>query len=280
MMPEHDDFKDMPSIVQLTPDQMNEVTKHSHVKVKHILLAQNQEASEVVKEEVKKEEEKKKKSEDDEDEPDYKKEGGRAGGGAIFTGIALSTSDGLVVAFAIVGVFLVVAWIAAFPVMVYKSLKDSEEYDTHNLLSLQYSRFSETGKKDGELMGVRHSLFLTEPDEGLQNGNMGLTAEVGHYDHDRFGEYWLLGPSFILGFDMGKRFGYMKLDTLAGSTFDTNFGVVGQMDLSFNVELTRGLSLGVGFGGWYANPKRNETLRDNDQSELSFMYGAELTHLF
>ncbi len=259
-------------VIQLSPEEMSKLIKAPGIKVKRYLLTQAE--SENLEATAKK----KIKKENEEEDEDYKKVS--RGGASFGLGmVVFSGGEGAIVTFAIIGVILVIAWIVAFPVMIFEALANREDYNTFQFLSLNYSRFSLSGlHREAQLEGLRYSVFLTA-EESLDGRNYGVALEAGHYDYYTHGEYWMAGPSFMYGWGIGKRNAFWKLDLLAGSTFDSQFGIFSKADGSINFEVSPDLSLGAGIGAVYVDVKGYSTQLSSSHN-LGFLYGLSLNYHF
>jgi hypothetical protein len=249
---------------QISAEEMNRLIKNPNVRYKQVLLTQN-EAKKRIKE-----------GEEDQDEDEEVSYEDRSNYATGFNAWAhFSRGDELLVVFAIVGVVMVIAWVAAFPYTVYKSVANKEDYKNMQLLNGNYSRF-----ENFELIGTRYSLYLADPEEGLMGDSMGFSGELGYYNIGEFGQYWMVGPSFITGFELGSQYSFVKLDLMAGSTFDSHFGLFSKGEVSMNVEVASKLSLGLGMGAIYLEKNSYRGAAFSDNHKWGFLYGANATYLF
>jgi hypothetical protein len=257
-------------IKQISADEMNRLIKNPDVRYKQVLLTQDEtkRPEETAKKRIKE-------GEEDKDVDEYHKDDRPDFSSSANAWVNFSGSDELLVVFAIVGVVMVIAWVAAFPYTVYKSVANKEDYKNIQLLNANYSRF-----ENFELIGTRYSLYLADPKEGLLGGSMGFSGELGYYNIDEFGQYWMIGPSFLSGFELGGQYSFVKLDLMAGSTFDSNFGLFSKGEVSMNVEVASKLSLGFGMGAIYLEKNSYRGAAFSDNYKWGFLYGANATYLF
>lgn len=224
--------------------------------------------------ETKKETIPKKKEEKKEEEPKDEVSGITG----ILQGVGSSNNEAAaIIIFAVVGTVVIVLWFPYFFLFTRDLIRgDHHLYQYRQMFTLHASSFNE--ERDGFMYGGRYSLYTT-PKEEETVGEYGLSLEAGYYqsrEKNRFnkrvshdGAYWLLGPSILFNLESW----FLKLDFLAGSSFDQELGLISKADFSINKKLSSGATLGLGVGGQYFNIKdRNGVLkRDND---LSLSYGV------
>lgn len=188
----------------------------------------------------------------------------------VFNGFSPNSGEEVLIVFAIVGVVLVVAWIASFPVAVYKALNDKNANQRH-MISLNYFNFS-MDESHGDLLGLKYGFYLGQ--------YVGITSEIGQYTlKDRGpvdGQYWSIGPSILMNFTKELM---LKLDLGAGSSFNSYFGLMSKAELTLNWIDKSGFTLGVGLGGMYLKVKEFEDVTRANQ-EIGFGYSANMGYLF
>lgn len=259
-----------PRFIQVTAEQMNSLTRDPSVRVKQVLLTQEEvihpqaTAHKRIKE-----------GEEVDDFQDFVNKDSHYGGSGVSTWVNFSGGDGPIIVFAIVGLVLVIAWIAAFPYTLYMATTNKKKYQNLQLLNVNYS-FMESAR----LVGTRYSLYLANKETSLMGNSMGFSGELGYYDYYRYGQYWMIGPSFIDGFELGNQYAFVKLDLMAGSTFNSSFGLVSKSEVSLNVEVSSKLSLGLGMGALYLESNGYRGAAFANDHKWGFLYGVNASYLF
>ena len=280
-----------PKMIQVSPDEMQKLILRGY-KNQTILLAQRNQTESDKEQASKKKKDKKNKDEDkDRDETD----------GDFYPNLGIdawmsssSNDEAALIVFAVVGLVMIIAWVPYFPVLAYKAIKNKEDHDLIHLLSMNYVLTQDRSLDDQyryrNVSGLRYSLFIKEKDSE-RSTSLGFATELGYYHYrlkdfetnekERLeGGYWLLGPAMLFGTPEGKAgniFG--KIELLAGTSFDSDLGLVTKADLSGNVELGAGLSFGLGLGALYIDLKNSKGLLQNTD-ELSFMVSTNLSYAF
>lgn len=277
----------LPKVLRVSSEEMQEILRYQKgVKAKYIILAQ----SEQEKEDKEKIQEKRRDSQNDRNlnlNPHLD----------VFHSFGSDSSGSAMIVFAVIGLVMVVAWLPYFPVFLYKSIKDKEKYERHHLVSLNYLLSGKYGNQNeqeefryGSFLSARYSYFLKEKatDPWI---TLGLGAETGYYrfkDRNQEpikvrqteGVYWLIGPSMLLG-DLEETANpfFAKLDLLAGTSFDSELGLVSRAEFSINGKIFQGLSLGLGVGALYIKLNDNQGIvsRSND---LSLIFSSHLNYSF
>jgi hypothetical protein len=274
----------LPEVVQISPEQMQEILKYQRgVKTEYIILAQSEQEED--------KEKKKEKRQSTEENIDFSPHFN------VFHSFGSDSSGNAMIVFAVVGLVMVVAWLPYFPIFLYKSIKDKEGFDQHHLVSLNYVLSGKYGNQSegeefryGSFLSGRYSYFVKEKDTDPWV-TLGLGAEAGYFrfkDRNRGlnkvqqseGAYWLIGPSMLFG-DLEESVNpfFAKLDLLAGTSFDSDLGLVSRAEFSVNGKIYQGLSLGLGVGALYIKLKNNQGIvsRSND---LSLIFSSHLNYSF
>jgi hypothetical protein len=231
-----------PRIVQVSPEEMAKIKKeHPEAETKEVVLSDKDEPANRVLETT----------------------------SDVFSGFSPNSGEEVLIVFAIVGVVLVIAWIASFPVAVYKAVKDKDTKRQH-LLGLNYFKYS-LDEFDGNLYGLKYGFYLGD--------NVGITSEVGQYELRNHGytngQYWLVGPSMIYKMDDFL----FKLDLGAGSSFDSQFGLMSKADFSFNWLSKSGFNIGFGLGGMYLQLREFDGVSRSNQ-EVGIGWALNTGYLF
>lgn len=272
---------------QVTPEQLNYLINYSAFKnqihVQKVLLSQ---VDDTIPAPVLKKPEMK-------TESDKSEENSKPKPTPVLDLSAMSGSSGnaeaAMVVFAVVGLFVVFAWIPYLPIMAYEAATSGKgNIQYYHLIGAQYtslggsfnSLVSEVEKespKNGAFAGLRYSLLMEKiTDPGLVK--LGVTTEAGHYDFLKKGGYWLVGPSIVLGdLDPGSLYG--KVDLLAGSSFNADLGLVSKADLSLNWLFKTGITLGVNAGALYLDVNDNRGIASS-KNRLGLVYGGNLGYAF
>lgn len=124
VLPDENSSPFIPSVIQVSPDQMEKIQKDPSVRTKHIKLDGSLTPEEQVKKEV--------------SEENNKQNGGVGGN----WGSGLGSGETAIVIFAIIGVVMVVAWIAVFPVMMYQSILGKKKIQRINVVNVKVFIFS------------------------------------------------------------------------------------------------------------------------------------------
>lgn len=277
-----------PEILEVSAEQMQKILKYQDgVKTKYIILAESKQE----KKDEKDEEKEKKKPENSEQNVSF---GSHFN---VFHSFGNDSSGSALIVFAVVGLVMVVAWLPYFPVFLYKSIKDKENFEHQHLVSLNYVLSGKYGNESegeefryGSFLSGRYSYFIKEKDTDPWV-TLGIGAEAGYYrfkDRNRGqnkvqqseGAYWLMGPSLVFG-DLEESVNpfFAKLDLLAGTSFDSDLGLVSRAEFSVNGKIYQGLSLGLGVGALYIKLKNNQGIvsRSND---LSLIFSSHLNYSF
>lgn len=188
-----------------------------------------------------------------------------------------SSNDFALVIFAVVGAFVIFAWVPYTVVYLYRLSKgEADRYSYKHWLQLTALRYKDDIQ--GSLTGIRYS-FLSHDNEEAHVADYGLAAEVGYY-HNQFnikdspskyknGAYWLIGPSIT----MQEKLFVGKLDLMAGTSFDNNLGLISKAEVSFHYFIEKNFSIGLNVGGIYLNAKdQNGVIKD--RRELGVTYGV------
>ncbi len=201
---------------------------------------------------------------------------------AVDVGTSFNTSgsnEAALVFFAVTGLVVAVAWLPYFPLLAYKALTDKEDkLKIRQLATFQYNPLFE---KEGSLNGARYSLYMDEQDpEDIVD--LGFAVESGYYltkeVSRKEGGYWLLGPSMLMGHtDNETLFG--RLDLMAGSSFDSDIGLITKAELSGNWLFDSGFTLGVSIGGLFFDVNENRGFISTSD-DLSFILGANAGFAF
>lgn len=285
-------------IIELTPEQMKEVlnnVRHSdQVKVRYAVADQDGNNEEVVLKSTGEEEE----IEKDKKQKKKKDSSGGAAVGEFLADLAsgLNGHDGVLILFAVVGAVITIVWIASIPYTAYKALTGEEKYNYVNFLSLGHARIiSRSPQKDfdrsGEITSLKYNFFFRDNDEE-EDGTFhtGLAAELGHYqlrDKDEFngrtnylnGNYWLLGPSAMIGF----RPNFMppifyKLDLTGGTSFRSDVNLIARADFAVMLELSKNLLFGPNISANYIDIEDNKGITSG--SHPDYLLGLNLGYKF
>lgn len=189
------------------------------------------------------------------------------------------SNEAALVAFAVTGLIVAVAWVPYFPLLAYRAMTEKEDkMKFDQLVSINWNPLFE---KEGSLNSARYSLYLDEqnPDD---IADLGFSVESGYYLTKQTGRkeggYWLIGPSMLLG-TMKKSGPFGRLDLMGGSSFDSEVGLVSKAELSGNWAFSSGFTMGVSLGGLYFDIKENRGIVSSGD-DLSFILGANAGFAF
>lgn len=198
------------------------------------------------------------------------------------------------IVFAIVGVAMIVAWVPYMPILAYKAIREGNGgVSSHHTLSLKhevllgsFDSFAGTSDKavarSGYLSGLSYGYFLNKRRDPFTK--LGVSVETGGYEvkeniSDRNdGAYWFAGPSLLYG-DLSNRSLYGRLDLLAGSTFDSNYGLISKANLSCHYLFSPSVSVGLNFSALYLRVKEDRGLISSSH-QLGLLLGLGLTTQF
>lgn len=261
-------------IVELTPEQMQQLLKNvrnsDQLKIRYAVADEHGNNQEVVLK-SKAEEEEEKTEEDREKEERKNEPSAGSAFGEFFADLAAGVNghDGVLVLFAVVGAVITIVWIASIPYTAYKALSGKEKYHYINFLTLGHARIisespEEFFNRSGDISTLRYNLYFKEK-ESSETGTFhtGLAAELGHYqlrDSDEFqnrtnhlsGNFWMLGPSVMIGFKpnfMPPIF--YKFDLMGGSSFENDINLMAKADLGVFLEFYERLLFGVNISANY-----------------------------
>lgn len=275
---------------RVSPETMRLLLQDPRVKHTSILLAANQTPEEAAKKKQEEEEEKKKAEPQPEIDPEPRSSDVGVFGHLNFGN--MGDSETALIFFALVGAVVVIAWVPYFPVLLYQSISGEKDLTRIHQFSFQHLLTNSGGNdslRRGSLTGGRYSLFLKDnnADDLL---TLGLSVEGGYYSlRERnqtasrrlLGGYWLLGPSILMGAHEGGVFPYFaKLDLLAGTSFDSDLGLISRADLTLGSYLFgSNMSVGLGIGGLYLHAKEGQGIF-SDGRELGLLFTGSVGYSF
>lgn len=257
-----------PQIVQISPEAMKELEAIPGVESKKVVMT-------------------------DEEKKDPEQTAVKHSSGGSNIGSAISGMDGrgAIVVIAIIGVVLVIVWLAALPTMVYQAIKHKKQFNYQHMLSLSYlsinTKQTDQGdasdeERKGNLYGLKYSFFMfQDKHKKLMGGLAGAQAEIGRYNliSNSTGHYWSVGPSLAWFFKSTHNPFMLKLDLGVGSAFDPGLGLFSKSDLFFNYLFNSELSLGLGISGMYFHAKENDA-RIRSTENVGFGFGLNTSYLF
>lgn len=212
----------------------------------------------------------------------------------LFTGV--NSQEGVLVLFAVVGVVITVVWIASVPYTAYKAITGKEQFDNIHLAILGYARIiSKSPEKyfdrTGEISSLKYNLYFKPKEESeTDNFHIGMAAELGHYqlrDIDEFknitnhvaGNYWLLGPAVMIGFEPDFMSPiYFKFDLQGGSSFRSDIDLIAKADFGVYLEIFRNVLLGANISANYIDIKDNKGIISG--SHPDYLLGLNLGYKF
>ena len=185
----------------------------------------------------------------------------------ITTSSSTQDKDAAILVFALVGTVMIVVWVPYVAYLGYKLATSPDEVSAQHLLSLNATGMANMGNSEGQasggtFAGTRYTFLMNSKAE--PNLGAGLSAELGYYDlevsdavarsAERFGSYWLAGPTVQFTLFEGI---FLKLDLLAGRSFDSQLELFTRADITANVEWQRWV-FGLGVSGLYFDLRERE----------------------
>ena len=219
-------------------------------------------------------------------DPEEKKECEERKLEGISTQASVSThnKDAAIIVFAIVGTVMIAVWIPYLAYLGYKLATKPEEVGVIHMLGANVVGMAKVGNAEGQASGgsfasTRYSFLMNSRRE--PNLAAGISAEVGYYSLtitesdsskvEQLGSYWLAGPT--VNFTLLPQF-FLKLDLLAGRSFDSQLELFTKADISANLSLNDWI-IGVGVSGLYFNIREQEGLL-NRHSNASLGFSGSL----
>ncbi len=260
-------------ILQISEQEMRELLANPAIRRHTILLTENDNP----KKKVEEEEEKRKSSPDHASFPTFQ------GSGHSSFGSMNSADEAAAIVFAVIGLVAVIAWIGYFPEMAYEAIKHGgTRYNFPQQVSLE-TVVMEGNKtlREGYLSGITYNAFLEEKKDPFFQTGVG--SEIGYFNlHERKGAkkrseggFWLFGPSIRIG---EKEKGHLRLDLLAGSSFDRDLGVLTKAQVAMDF-YEGDYIIGLHFGALYAHLKSNKGIAE-DITNTGLILGASFGRKF
>lgn len=183
--------------------------------------------------------------------------------------VSVESKDATIIVFAIVGTVMIVVWLPYLAYLGYKMATHPKEVSTQHMLGVYAVGMGQVGNADGQTSGgyftsSRYTFLMNSQAE--PNLAAGLSAELGYYslritDSDQskfsqYGSFWLAGPTlnFTIMPDV-----FIKLDLLAGRSFDSQLKLFTKADISANMAFDRWV-FGLGVTGLLFRMKEQEGL--------------------